>query len=129
MNILTYTQELGKDTSVLQTHYGRNRPPKPPKFRNPPPTPSPAPGRQAEHDASSSSRTLEFYPPQWQEVIGYVKRAFRAYVAGQCGFPDPVSGVKEARECLEDAVEVHSEEGGSVEPGKFKLGRISSNLT
>jgi hypothetical protein len=62
-------------------------------------------------------RTLEFYPPQWQEVITSAKRAFRAYVAGKCGFPDGVEGMNEARECLRDAIEVHSEEGGTLEPG------------
>ena len=75
------------------------------------------------------SRTLESYPPSWQEVITYAKRAFRAYVAGQCGFPDPVSSVHEARECLEDALEVHKEDRGTVEPGACVSGCASSDLT
>jgi len=45
------------------------------------------------------------------------KRAFRAYVAGHCGFPDGVEGMKEAKECLEDAIEAHLDEGGTLEPG------------
>ena len=45
------------------------------------------------------------------------KHAFRAYVAGKCGFPDGVEGINEARECLLDASEVYSEQGGTVEPG------------
>ena len=48
-----------------------------------------------------------------------VKRAFRAYLAGKCGFPDGVEGMDEARECLLDAKEVHAEEGGTLEPGTF----------
>lgn len=64
----------------------------------------------------------------WQEVIIYAKCAFRAYVAGQCGFPDPVSGLQEAKECLEDALEVHKEGEGTVEPGEYGLGRTLLDL-
>lgn len=122
-------QELGKDVSVLQNHYSRNRPPRPPLFRDPPPTPSPMLGEKPRRNADQPQHTLESYPPQWQEVIGCAKRAFRAYVAGQCGFPDPVSGVKEAKECLQDAIEVHTEEGGMLEPGACKRSRVLSILT
>lgn len=52
-------------------------------------------------------------------MIGIAKRSFRAYVAGRCGFPDGVEGVREAKECLEDAVEVHFEGGGTLESGVF----------
>ena len=98
-------------------------------------SPTPCPTRPTRRrqppraDANSPSRTLESYPPLWLEVIGHAKRAFRAYVAGQCGFPDPVSGTQEARECLEDALEVHKEEGGTVEPGQYTLHHMSSSLT
>jgi len=50
-------------------------------------------------------------------VIAHAKRSFRAYVAGHCGFPEGTEGAQEAKECLEDAVEVHLEEGGTLEPG------------
>lgn len=96
---------------MLQSHHKRNRPPKPPTFRPSPVTPkhqSPPP---------TVSRTFDSYPRQWQEVIGQAKRAFRAYVAGKCGFPDPLTGLGEAKECLEDAIEVHAEEGGVLEQG------------
>ena len=79
-------------------------------------------------NANSPSQTLESYLPLWLEVIGHTKHAFRAYVAGQCGFPDPVSGTQEARECLEDALEVHKEEGGTVKPSQYTLYYMSSSL-
>jgi hypothetical protein len=50
-------------------------------------------------------------------VIAHAKLSFRAYIAGHCGFPDGVEGMQEAKECLEDAVVVHVEEGGTLEPG------------
>ena len=62
-----------------------------------------------------TARTFNSYPPQWQEVISHAKQTFRAYVAGQDGFPDAVKGVEEAREYLEDALAVHCEGGGTVE--------------
>ena len=52
-------------------------------------------------------------------MIARAKRSFRAYVAGHCGFPEGPNGVQEAKECLEDAVEVHIEEGGVPEPGMY----------
>ena len=64
----------------------------------------------------------------WQEVIVYAKCTFCAYVAGQCGFPDPVAGLQEAKECLEDALEVHKEGEGTVEPGEYGLGRTLLDL-
>ena len=113
---------------MLGTHYARNRTPKAPKpsrvhrspsanFATPPPPPPPSspPG------PDDNPRNLGSYPPRWQEVICYAKRTFRAYVAGKNGFPDAVTGVKEAREYLEEALAVHLESGATVEPGK--LGR------
>lgn len=70
---------------------------------------------------NNAPRTLSSYPPQWQAVIGYAKQSFRAYVAGQDGFPDPLNGVKEAQECLEDALAIHLEDMGAVEPGKLNV--------
>jgi len=94
------------------------------------PTPRPVPRRQSPRtNTDPPPRTLESYPPRWQEVIGRAKRAFRAYVAGQCGFPDPISGIQEARECLEDALEVLREEGATVEPGKFEPNCTAFYLT
>jgi hypothetical protein len=99
-----------------------------PSFRHHPRTPRPASRRQPHTDTNSGPQTLESYPPQWQEAINQAKRAFRAYVAGKCGFPDPVSGVREARECLADAVEVYNEEGSALEPGTCELHCALSNL-
>ena len=45
---------------------------------------------------------------------------FRAYIAGTNGFPDAVTGVREAREYLEDSLAVHVESGDTVEPGMPK---------
>jgi len=67
-------------------------------------------------NTDNTTRTFNSYPPQWQEVISHAKQTFRAYVAGQDGFPDAVKGVEEAREYLEDALAVHCEGGGTVEP-------------
>ena len=113
-------QELGDDQSVLQNHYHRNRPPRAPVLQPVPPAqrlhpypPRPPPGEP-------NPRNLESYPTQWQEVIGSAKRSFRSYIAGTCGFPDGATGVQEAREHLEDAVEVFHEEGGSLEQGDPK---------
>jgi hypothetical protein len=116
-SLLICIQEFSEDQSVLRSHYSRNRPPKPPTFSCPLPTRPPALRKQPRSN-TNTPRTLESYPPQWQRVISNAKRAFRAYVAGQCGFPDPVAGTKEARECLQDAVEVYTEEGGILESGK-----------
>lgn len=103
---------------MLQAHYARNRTPKAPNpsrirrtpAANPPPPPIPR--------SDNTPRTYTSHPEQWQQVISHAKRTFRAYIAGQDGFPDAVQGVEEARECLEDALAVHLEEGGTVEPSK-----------
>jgi len=105
---------LGADQSVLQNHYNRNRPPKAPVFQPNPPAPR---LRQPPPPVDAGPRTLESYPRQWQEVIAAAKLSFRAYLASKCGFPEGVEGAQEAKECLEDAVEVHLEEGGTLEPG------------
>ncbi|KAF9780419.1 hypothetical protein BJ322DRAFT_1220931 [Thelephora terrestris] len=111
--------ELGNDTSVLQAHYARNCTPKAPNpsriQRSPSVNPLPPPPQQ---ENTNTSRTLSTYPPQWQEVICYAKQSFRAYVAGKNGFPDALTGVQEARECLDDALAVHLDDGGVVEPGQ-----------
>ena len=93
--------------------------PSPSRIRRLPPVAPPPPTQ--EHGGSSTSRTLSSYPPQWQEVIGYAKRSFRAYIARTNGFPDALTGVEEARECLDDALAVHLEDGGIVEPGKLNV--------
>ena len=62
-------------------------------------------------------RNIESYTAQWQEVITNAKCSFRAYVAGTCGFPDGANGLGEAKEHLEDAVQVYLEEGGMLERG------------
>ena len=111
-------QDLGVDKSVLQNHYDRNRPAKAPIFQPVSATPH-ARKRIPPVDPDPQSRTLESYPRQWQEVITYAKCSFRAYVAGKCGFPEGVEGTQEAKECLEDAVEVFLEDGGILEPGAY----------
>ena len=105
---------------MLQAHYARNRTPKAPnpsRIRRAPSV-APPPPTQEQGGSNAASRTLSSYPPQWQEVIGYAKQSFRAYIAGTNGFPDTLTGVKEARECLDEALAVHLEDGGIVEPGK-----------
>ena len=113
---MTARQALGAEESVLQNHYKRNHAPRAPRFQltqvTPPSHKPPPPA-----DTDTKLRTLNSYPPQWQEVITSAKCAFRAYVAGKCGFPDGVEGINEATECLRDAVEIHLEEGGTLEPG------------
>lgn len=107
---------------MLQAHYARNRVPKAPHpshirrtpSTNPPPHPPPPPPG----NTGNVTCTFSSYPDKWQEVISHAKLTFRAYIAGQDGFPDAVKGVEEARECLEDALAVHLEEGGIVEPSK-----------
>ena len=79
------------------------------------PLPPPAPPQEN----TNASRTLSSYPSEWQEVICYAKQSFRAYIAGKNGFPDALTGVAEARECLDDALAVHLDDGGIVEPGKL----------
>ena len=60
-------------------------------------------------------------------MIALAKLSFRAYLAGTCGFPDGVEGMQEAKECLEDAIEVHLDDGGTLEPGKcYRSSRRSS---
>lgn len=71
-------------------------------------------------DPGDGSRTLSSYPKRWQEIICYAKRMFRAYIAGTNGFPDAVTGVREAREYLEESLAIHIEGGGTVETGMSK---------
>ena len=111
-----FWQDIGAKESVLQNHYQRNHPPRAPVFQPIPVTPHPHQPLPPVN-AGSHPRTLKSYPPQWQEVIGRAKRSFHAYVASHCGFPEAVEGTQEAKEYLEDAVEVHLEEGGILEPG------------
>ena len=97
--LLTTSQDLGAEESVLQNHYNRNHAPRAPHFQPnhaAPPTHKPPPLA----NANTKARTLESYPPQWQEVITNAKRAFRTYVASKCGFPDGVEGLNEARDLL-----------------------------
>ena len=111
-------QELSPDQSVLQQHYTRNRTPKAPtsvsaRFSSvsiSPSTPSKPP--------SDGRATLDAYPPLWRGVINNAKKTFRVYLAGKNGFPNPAEAVKEAQECLEDALAVFREEGGAVEPSE-----------
>jgi len=61
---------------------------------------------------------FDSYPKQWQTVIERARRSFRVYMASRAGFPDAVSGLEVARECLNNALSLHLEGGGAVEPGK-----------
>ena len=81
-----------------------------------PTTPQPSPDDRS---------TLGAYPPLWREVITNAKRSYRAYLAGTNGFPNPSEAVGKARECLEDALEVHREEGRTVEAGMSNSHRFS----
>lgn len=117
-------QELGRDASVLQAHYARNRQPRAPNplhIHRTPSTSLAQPSQRRKKTTESASRPLSSYPLQWQEVIAYAKQSFRAYVAGKDGFPDALTGVREARECLDDALAVHLEDGGVVEPGQLEV--------
>ena len=61
-------------------------------------------------------------------MIRYAKRMFRAYIAGTNGFPDSITGLKEAREYLEDALATHISGGSTVELGQLNgYALISSN--
>jgi hypothetical protein len=120
-HLFTTWQELGCDKSVLQAHYARNRTPKAPnpsRIRRAPPATVPPPLPPPRGTPNNAPRTLSSYPPHWQEVISYAKLSFRSHVAGTDGFPDALTGVEQAKECLEDALAVHLEERGVVEPGK-----------
>lgn len=80
----------------------------------PPSTPS-----QPQSQPPSDGRpTLDSYPPLWRKVIANAKNTFRVYLAGKNGFPNPAEALKEAQECLEDALVVHREEGKTVETSK-----------
>lgn len=51
-------------------------------------------------------------------MIDNAKKTFRVHLAGTNGFPNPLEALQEAHECLEDALEVHHEEGKPVETSK-----------
>ena len=112
-------QAFGGDTSVLRDHYTRNRTPRAPnpsRVRRTPSSSSSTPSISG--NSEESSRLITTYPTQWQEVIRYAKRMFRAYIAGKNGFPDAITGVRVAREYLEDALATHIRGGSTVEPGE-----------
>jgi len=125
-------QELGSDEFVLQQHHKRNRTlkapmPLPPRLSSvplPQSLPATPPLTPAQLPADDRS-TLDSYPPLWREVITSAKKTFRAYIAGKNGFPNPSKAVEEARECLEDALEVHCEGGKSVEACKWNYHRFN----
>lgn len=100
------------EQSVLGNHYARNCPPRAPHFQ--PLSPQPPPS--SDTALNPKTRTLDSYPPRWQEVITSAKLAFRAYVAGKCGFLDAMDGADEARKCLDKAVEAFLGKGGTLEP-------------
>lgn len=102
---------------MLQAHYARNRTPKAPNPSRTRRAPESSPPSPPSPNLDSDTRKLNSYPSCWQEVINYAKQTFRAYIAGQDGFPDGVRGMEEARECLDDALAVYLEDGGRVEPG------------
>jgi len=116
-------QELSPDQPVLQQHHARNRAPKAPA---PAPALAPAPQLPSTpvslpilpQPSSNGRSTLDVYPPLWREVINNAKKTFRVYLAGKNRFPNPAEAVKEAQECLEDALAVHREEGRMVETSK-----------
>ena len=80
----------------------------------PPSTPS----QPQSQPPSDGHPTLDSYPPLWRKVIANAKNTFRVYLAGKNGFPNPAEALKEAQECLEDALVVHREEGKTVETSK-----------
>jgi hypothetical protein len=109
---------------VLRAHYARNRLPRvpnPSRIQRTPSTGLPQPSPPLQGLTDNVSRPLSSYPPEWQDVICYAKQSFRSYIAGTDGFPDAITGVKEAREYLDDALAVHLEGGGIVEPGKLDV--------
>lgn len=110
-------QEFGVDKSVLQNHHSQNSPPRAPRFQYIHVAP---PSRRLPLPNDTKPRTIESYPPQWQQVIIQAKLAFRSYLAGHCGFPDGLDGIKEATECLQDAVEAHRDDGGTLEAGMIQ---------
>lgn len=59
------------------------------------------------------------YAKQWQVVIERARRLFRVYMAAKDGFPDAASGLEVAYKCLNDALSLHLEGGGVVEPSKL----------
>ena len=67
---------------------------------------------------SDGRPTLDSYPPLWWKVISNAKNLFRVYLAGKNGFLNSAEALKEAQECLEDALVVHREEGKAVETSK-----------
>jgi hypothetical protein len=119
---------LSSEQSVLNDHQKQNQMPKAPALvtsqcSSTPalaPTPPPAPTPPLPN-SSDFRNTLDAYPPHWREVITNAKKSFHTYLAGTDGFPNAAEAVAEARSCLEDALEVFHEEGGSVEPSKCNL--------
>lgn len=66
---------------------------------------------------TSKPTQLNFYPGQWQDILEVAKRKYRLYLATKNAFPDREKDFGEARDCLTEAMQEHTDASGDVEIG------------
>ena len=64
---------------------------------------------------------LQAYPGQWLSILEDAKKQNCGTIALESGFPDCWAGLKEAEDCLLEAMAAHEAEDGVVEEGMCKL--------
>jgi hypothetical protein len=65
---------------------------------------------------------LRAYPGQWRTVLEDAKRRNRCLIAIKIGFPSRLVGLKQAEDCLREAMDAHkAENSGVVEIGMCQL--------
>jgi hypothetical protein len=65
------------------------------------------------------SRLLRFYPAQWQDILDAAKKLFRKWLAAKNPWPIRDDPLEEARQCLSEVLQGHSDAGGVVEAGYY----------
>ena len=60
---------------------------------------------------------LQAYPRQWRSILEDAKKLNRCTVAIKSGFPERRAGLKQAEDCLAEAMAAHEAGDGTVEEG------------
>ena len=85
--------------------------------------------RHSQNDRTRSSPTqLQFYPPSWRDVLEAAKNKFRCYISAVNPYPSREDGIREASDCVVEALADHRASGKKVDPGMIVFYCFATNL-
>ena len=77
-----------------------------------------------DNKGNSDPTQIKFYPPRWRDLLERAKEFFRSFLCNVDGFPSREVGLREAKDCINEALDEFFKARREVESGSYKLKSI-----